>query len=83
MAKHAQNKELMLFCQQCDIVLSLTLAAPISKCFRRPCNIYDLHIYYILAVVSKPGNFNICRKTLFDSTENSLQVSALRQNMYT
>jgi len=36
MAKHAQNKELMLFCQQCDIALSLTLAAPISKCFRRP-----------------------------------------------
>jgi len=26
----------MLFGQQCDIALSLTLAAPISKCFRRP-----------------------------------------------
>jgi len=36
MAKHAQNK--MRFCQQCDIALSLTLAAPISKCFRHPCH---------------------------------------------
>jgi len=26
----------MLFCLQCDIALSLTLAAPILECFRRP-----------------------------------------------
>ena len=35
----------MLFCKQCDIALSLTLAAPISKCFRRPCSKLNKHTH--------------------------------------
>jgi len=35
----------LCFCQQCDIALSLTLTAPISKCFRRPCLLQSSQVY--------------------------------------
>jgi len=47
----------MLFCQQCNIALSLTLANPISKCFRRPWFMLN-NSYYSYFFVEKNPTFS-------------------------
>jgi len=52
----------MLFCQQRDIALSLTPAAPISKCFRRPCVVAKHAVHFL----SEFENFFKDKLTLVD-----------------
>jgi len=47
----------MLFCQQCNNALSLTLAALISKCFRRPWFMLN-NSYYSYFFVEKNPTFS-------------------------